>query len=250
MRVAICDDDASIRDHYSDLIKLIAEQNDFTVLVDRFEKGAQLLFAMEDKRVIYDIIFLDIFMPGKNGIDLGSSIRKTEHGSFVVYLTRSTDHMLPAFDVGASNYILKGNEFADDRFEKVFLKTVEEVEKRKRKYILLNNIEEHRNVAIDTIKYFEVSRHICIVHYGKDERFEFTSSLGKLENMLMALNFERVHKSFLVNCRKVKSYTVREITMHDDSSIPVGRKYLATFRQAMSDLAEINVGAAQIASEQ
>lgn len=63
MRVAICDDERAVRDHYSDLIKLTAQQKGFEIIVDRFEKGSQLLFAMEDKKLVYDIIFLDIFMP-------------------------------------------------------------------------------------------------------------------------------------------------------------------------------------------
>ncbi len=249
MRVSICDDDVSVLDQYSTLIKLIAENNEISIAVDRFEKGSQLLFAMEDKKLVYDIVFLDIFMPGQNGIDLGSQLGASGYGGFIVYLTRSEDHMLSAFDVGAVNYVIKGEAESFSRFEKVFLKVAKQVENRRRKYILLNSIDEYRNIPLDSIQYFEVNRHICFVHYGKGDTFEFSSSLGKLENTLLSFDFERVHRSFLVNCRAVESYTVKEINMSSGAVLPVGRKYSTQFRQAMADLAEVNLAGSSKTSE-
>lgn len=240
MRVAVCDDDASIREHYTEWIKLVAEKEDVSIAVDRFEKGSQLLFSMLDKKMEYDIIFLDVFMPGQCGIDLGEELRKAEFAGFIIFLTRSDAHMLPAFDVGAANYIIKGEEYDNDRFEKVLLKTFKKVEKRRRKYILLNSVDEHRNIPIESIQYFEVSKHICFAYYGKGEVFEFSSSLGKLSSMLTAYNFERAHKSFLVNCAMVKSYNAKELVMKNGDVVPLGRKYSPIVRQKMVDLAEID----------
>jgi len=241
MKVAICDDDSSARGHYTELIKLVADNHGISTTVDCYQKGEQLLFALDDKKDPYDIVFLDIFMPSINGIDVGTQLRKAGFIGSIIYLTRSKEHMLSAFDVGASNYVLKGNEYESDRFERVFIKAMKEVEQRKRKYLLLNGISEHRNIAIDTIRYFEVSKHICIVYYGKGESFEFVSSLGKIENKLLSFGFVRVHRSFLVNCARVKSFTFKQIIMDDDVQIPVGRKHAANFRQTIKDFSEIDI---------
>lgn len=241
MRVAVCDDDASMREYYTGLIRLIAENRKLSVFIDEYEQAEQLLFALADKKDPPDIAFLDIFMPGENGISLGTQMRKEGFIGSIIYLTRSKEHMLPAFDVGASNYIIKGHEYEDARFERVFLRAADEVKKKKRKYLLLNGISEHRNIAIESIYYFEVNKHICLVHYGAGESFEFISSLGKIENTLLAYQFMRVHKSFLVNCKEVKSYTFKEIVMSNAARVPVGRKYSADFRQLMDDCAEVNL---------
>lgn len=239
MRVAICDDDAAMREHYAELIKLVAIRHGKAVEVDRFESGEQLLFSLADKKDPPDIAFLDIFMPGVDGIDLGTQMRKAGFIGSIIYLTRSKEHMLPAFDVGATNYVIKGDEYGSDRFERVFLKAVIQTEQRRRKYILLNGISEHRNIAIESIRYFEVNRHICIVHYGYDESFEFVSTLGKAESMLLPFGFVRVHKSFLVNCAAVKGYNFKRIVLEDGTEVPIGRKYQDNFRQAMKSFAEI-----------
>lgn len=240
MRVAICDDDAKARDHYAELIELVAEKEEVAVTVDRLDKGETLLFRMGGAEAPYDIIFLDIFMPGTNGINLGLQIRKTDFIGAVIYLTRSEEHMLSAFDVGASNYVLKGEAFDDARFERVFKQAIKEVERRKRKYILLNSVTEHRNVAIDSILYFEVVKHVCFVHYGKGEVFEFASSLKKIEKSLVVYGFVRVHKSFLINTAAVKSYTYNEAIMKDGTKIPLGRQRLPQFRQAMEALSVLD----------
>lgn len=241
MRVVICDDDAPMREYYTELIRLIAEQKELSVTIDEYEKAEQLLFALSDKQDPPDIAFLDVFMPGDNGISLGTQMRKAGFIGSIIYLTRSKDHMLPAFDVGASNYIIKGHEYEDNRFEKVFMQAAAQVKKKKEKYLLLNGISEHRNIAIESIYYFEVNKHVCIVHYGADEMFEFISSLGKIENTLLPYRFARVHKSFLVNCSEIKSYTFKEIVMNEGSQIPVGRKYSTEFRQLMDEYAEVNL---------
>lgn len=241
MRVAICDDDAAMREHYAELIKLVAEGHGKTVEVEQFKTGEQLLFSLADKKTPPDIAFLDIFMPGVDGIDLGTQMRKSGFIGSIIYLTRSKDHMLPAFDVGATNYVIKGDEYGSDRFERVFLKAAAQAEQRKRKYILLNGISEHRNIAIESIRYFEVNRHICVVHYGYDESFEFVSTLGKAENMLLPYGFVRVHKSFLVNCAAVRGYNFKRIVLEDGTEVPIGRKYQDNFRQAMNSFADVGL---------
>lgn len=240
MRVAVCDDDAVTRNQYAELIELIAEKERIPVVVDRFEKGDTLLFMMGGAEVPYDIIFLDIFMPGTDGISLGSQLKKENFIGAVIYLTRSEEHMFSAFDVGAANYVLKGEAFDNARFERVFKQAVREVERRKRKYILLNSITEHRNIAIDSILYFEVVRHVCFVYYGNNEVFEFASSLTKIEKTLAAFGFVRVHKSFLVNVAAVQSYVYNEVTMKNGAKIPLGRQRLAQFRKAMEALSVLD----------
>lgn len=241
MRVAICDDDASMRDLYAEYIKLIADKHGMSIVVDRYESGKQLMFVLPDKEIIHDIVFLDIFMPGVDGIDLGTQLRKAGFVGSIVYLTRSKDHMLSAFDVGATNYVLKEDTFDSKRFERVFLKVAKEAEQKRRKYILFNGIIEHRNIAIDTIRCVEVRKHICVVDHGEDELFELVSSLGKIETTLLPFQFIRVHKSFLINGAKVKSFTAKQVVLDNDKVVPIGRKYAAEFREKMEGIAEMDV---------
>lgn len=240
MRVIICDDDAGMRDHYAELVKLVAQKKEYSVKLDRYETAEQVMFSMEDKNLPPDIALLDVLMPGANGIDLGTQMRRAGYKGSIIYITRSKEHMLPAFDVGATNYVLKGSEYESDRFERVFIKAAEEVEQRKRKYLLLNGITEYRNVEINSILYFEVSKHSCTVHYDKDESFEFMSSLGKIESKLLAFGFIRIHRSYLVRGAAVERYTYKEAFMKNGDVVPIGRKYQADFKEAMEILTDID----------
>lgn len=242
MKVAICDDDAKLRNYYAELTQLVANKSGIPVSVDTYEKGEQLLFALSSRNDPPDILFLDIFMPGIDGINLGSDLVKNGFIGSIIYLTRSQDHMLSAFDVGASNYIIKGEEFDSGRFEKVFFKAAKEVERRKRKHILLNGIGEHRNIAIDSISYFEIRKYRCIVHYNKDETFEFVSPLHKIENALRVYGFVRSYKSYLINCEKVASYNAKQIVLNDGTELPMGRKYYPDVKEAMTAYAEEEFG--------
>ena len=100
--------------------------------------------------------------------------------------------------------------------------------------MLFTGIGEYRNIAINDIKYFEVRGKIITVYYGS-KSFEFISTIGKLENLLFAKGFLRVHRSFLVSLQHIKNFTYEEITLIDNTEIPVGRKYYSGLKEAMKE---------------
>ncbi|MDQ7789745.1 MAG: response regulator, partial [Clostridia bacterium] len=59
------------------------------------------------KALGYSILFLDISMPGMNGLELGAAIQEMEKPPYVIFVTAYDEYALRAFDVNAIDYILK-----------------------------------------------------------------------------------------------------------------------------------------------
>ena len=65
-----------------------------------------------------------------------------------------------------------------------------------------------------------------IVYYGDKQKFEFYSSLDKMQNTLLIYRIIRVHRSFLVSVDKIVRYSYQEgLCLANNMQIPVGRKY-------------------------
>ena len=226
MQIAICDDSAEDRAHYTQLIKLMLSKMKLDASIKEFSSAEQLMFSFAENTTPPDIFILDIFMPGVTGISLGRELRAKGYAGLIIYLTRSEEHMIEAFDIGATNYVIKDDPYNTQRLEKVFKKAANEVKKRKRKYVLLNGISEHRNIDIEDISYFEVNKYICIVHYN-NETFEFVSTLTKIENMFASQGFVRIHRSYLVRAKAVATYNYKSVVMDNGDELPIGRNRYA-----------------------
>lgn len=232
MKIIICDDNAKERGICHARLSEIAARNGIDIAIDEYSSGENLLFELEDKKNEVDILFLDIAMLRMNGIETAKSLRKLKCTSEIIFLTHSTAFAIDAFDVDALHYIVKDSRDCFDRLESVFMKAVEVVNEKEQEYIMLTGVGESRNIAVKSIKYFEVVRDIIVVHYNA-ETFEFVTTLSRLENLLFTKGFIRTHRSFLVSKNYIKSVSYENIKLYDGDLLPVGRKYYASIKKSM-----------------
>ncbi|MCI1665962.1 MAG: LytTR family DNA-binding domain-containing protein [Atopobiaceae bacterium] len=261
MQVAICDGKTNELSSLTGFVRQLFASKRIPLTCYSFADGALLLEALNNSGSKPDIIVLDVDVePGKGvsaahsgvddpmlpeapGIVLGHRLRASGFSGILVFVSRTTDQTLPAFDVGAFNYALKGGESQESnrsRFEHIMLKAAATVLKRGRRYLLLDGVDRRCNVAIDSIRYFEVGRRLVTCHYadddGADQEFEFVSTLDKVEVKLANFGFIRCHRAYVVNLGYVVRCSASELELMDGTSIPVGRSKREAVSQAFSQL--------------
>ncbi len=240
MNIAVCDDEENIRSYIK---KLIEMQNEDCRIME-FSSGGDLLqfWRQEDGEQI-DILFLDIFMDGADGMETAAQIRslKEERGEslwgslpLTIFVTGYPEYMAKAFSVHAFWYLVKP---IDEReFENVFAQAVREYRylSKKRKpesrKILVRDGGVTRNIPIDDIYYIESSNRKIIVFMG-NEKIE---SYGKISEMESALgkNFFRIHRGYLINMKYVERYSRTEVRMKNGSSLLISKYKYQDFIKA------------------
>lgn len=238
IRVIICDDYEQDRDRYEETCREIGEKHHIPLELRTYVNGDDLLFDLEQPEfyVTVDILLLNIHMPGPDGIEVARRAREIGYQNLIIFVTRSKEYYEPAFDVKGFNYITKGKEGNEERFEKVFLTALKEAGEQSRKSLVLSSGGYYKQIDIAAIKYFEVNKNLVTVYYN-DQSFEFISTLNKLENQLFSQGFCRVQKAYLVSLDYVKSFTFKELLMDNGIAIPIGRKYYKELKERMEDLA-------------
>ena len=96
MRIAICDDSHSEQEQF---IKALHGW-DASRTPERFSDGASFLAAAKETPH-FDIVFLDIYMPGENGVDIGKELQKLSPETGIVFVTTSEEHAVDAFSLHA-----------------------------------------------------------------------------------------------------------------------------------------------------
>lgn len=200
-----------------------------------------------------DVVFLDIQMPGKSGLELLTELPEKDFE--VIFVTAHNEYMLQALQYSAADYLLKPVD--EDRL----IEAVQRVEKRMQSgrkewtETLMHNLSKTGNpsemrlclptlkgfivVKLDEIIYCEAERSYTIFHLENKRTVTVSKSLIEYDNLLQDTQFLRIHKSFLVNLHHVKEYQRGEggtVIMSDNAEIEVSRRKKEFFLGRMKEL--------------
>jgi DNA-binding LytR/AlgR family response regulator len=196
IRALLVDDEAPAR---SELRYLLAAHPEVQV-VGEAASGPEALALARDLR--YDVVFLDVEMPGVTGLETAPHVHERRDPPAVVFVTAHAEYAVDAFAVEAFDYLLKPVD--PDRLARV----VERL--RERSLEDAAPVEKVPVVAgggtelldFDQIHYVQADGDYSRVH-TYDRSYLSTASLGELADRLPAGRFARIHRSYLVNLAKV-----------------------------------------------
>jgi DNA-binding LytR/AlgR family response regulator len=106
INVAICEDEKVQVELLEKHVKIWGEQRNIKVIIETFYSAESFDFNWSmDKR--YDVLLLDIQMPGQNGIELAKKIREEDDIINIIFITAIPDYIQEGYDVEAINYLIK-----------------------------------------------------------------------------------------------------------------------------------------------
>ena len=220
MRIAICDDEKNIRELIGKKVTTLYPDADIIFC----QSGEELLLS--DKHI--DILFLDIQMAGKNGMETARELRKRGNHVVLIFVTAVDEYVFQAFDVGAFHYIVKPIE--DAKFADVLQKAVDEVNFRSTKeqvpeerYLMINNSGVHTKVILDEIVYAEVFNRKIVIH-KMNETIEYYGKMSDLEE-LAGDNFFRPHRAYLINFKYVEKYDATTVYLEKGNALMAKQNY-------------------------
>ena len=196
IRALLVDDEAPAR---SELRYLLAAHPQIEVVGEAASANEALELARELR---YDVVFLDVEMPGLTGVEAAPLVRERRDPPAVVFVTAHERYAIDAFAVEAFDYMLKPVE--PERLARV----VERLQERSSENAL--PVEKVAVVAgggtelleYDQVHYVQADGDYSRVHTF-DRSYLCTASLGELEERLPGGRFARIHRSYLVNLSKV-----------------------------------------------
>lgn len=210
LKIAICDDERYFQTIIKEILINYQEQKNIPLSIDIFESGKELL-KLEMGLVRYNIVFLDIKMDEIDGILTAQTIRDVNKDIFIVFITAFVDYSLEGYKVDAIRYILKNNE---SFYYTVFESMDAILEKMNYKYSkkIFNFMEGRKAIHTNRILYIESKLHKLHFNILEEKINSYTlyGTLDKLEEQLLEDQFVRIHQSYLVNMKHIRS--IKNIT--------------------------------------
>lgn len=189
-----------------------------------------------------DLIFVDINMPDLNGIDF---VRSLTGNHFVIFTTAYPEFALEGFKLNAIDYLLK--PFSEDEFLKAVNKVLSLVDLVERCHAaesaIANNEAQSDDqgflsvkadyktqlVRISDIVYLESAGEYVRLHIEGSSTITTLFRLKNMEATLPQEGFLRVHRSYIVNLKRISSYTKGRIFLDNGEYIPLGENYKERF---------------------
>lgn len=231
MRIAVCDDEerfrADIRDHVDRLF------GSLDVMVDSYSSAPDLIDKFEKKP--YDLVFLDIEMPGMNGIEAARRLRELSDKVYIVFLTGHVEYALEGYEVNALRYLTK--PINEDKLKEVVKYVSDKMSDAR--HIRIRVDGEDIFVNISDIYYFE-ARDQYVMIYTKDKDYLVRYNLSDYEEELKNDGFYKTHRSYLVSLGKVKKLAKNEAVMEGGGAVPVSRGAASGLKEALYAYLEKN----------
>lgn len=219
-----------------DLIKEFVSKVETLELVNTFNNAIDAISMINQSNI--DLVFLDIEMPHFTGIDFINAIDKKP---LIIFTTAYSEYAVEGFNLGAVDYLVKPIPF--HRFLKSVMRaqqifnpqtsptpTAIEASPTEVDQDFMFVRAEYENVKLnfDDILYIEGLKDYVKI-YTTDNKYTLTLiSLIKLENLLSSKGFARIHRSYIINIKHVKSIQKNKVVINE-KRIPISESYKNSF---------------------
>lgn len=241
VRIVIVEDESIVaKDIKTSLVKLGYD------VVEVFSKGENLIAQLKEGSISdIDLVLMDIMLKGKySGIETSAIIHE-KYQIPVVFLTAYADENTidKAKVTEPFGYIIKPFKEIDLRtsVEMALYKFKKEKEKestaktqldsltisssKNKDFIYVKSNSRLLKVNNDEIQYIEALKDYVVIHTLSD-KFTIHSTMKDIANKLPEDEFQRIHRSYIVNLKKIKAIEMPNLILeHDDTKLPVGGSY-------------------------
>ncbi|MBE6203649.1 MAG: response regulator transcription factor [Rikenellaceae bacterium] len=233
--IAIDDEPLALRQ-----LKSYIERTEQLELVATCRSAIEAQEVLKSEKV--DLLYVDINMPDLNGLDF---VRLLEGNYYIIFTTAHPEHALEGFKLNAIDYLLK--PYAYEEFMKATQKVISlvdlverchaaesavaqnEAESSDMEFLSVKADYKTQLVKISDIVYLESAGEYVRLHIEGSHSITTLFRLKNMETSLPSDSFLRVHRSYIVNLKRISSYTKGRIFLDNGEYIPLGENYKARF---------------------
>lgn len=240
IKIGIVDDDQNARTNLKEKINEYSCINHLELSLNEYTDA---LSYLEQGKLEYDILFLDIDMPGMSGMELAEEIRKTNHDVVLVFCTNHQQFAINGYSVGALGFLVKpvlGYAIGltlDRAITAVKANKRKEEETETLKFVLKDG-PLSRLVEVSDISFVEVRQHYLLYNItdsttGEKVVIKNRGTMQEAVERLSPYGFLRSSSSFLVNVKSITAVSRMNIYIGEDT-IPIGRAFKESFMDEFS----------------
>lgn len=228
--IAIVEDEQFFSTQLQNYLKQYQEENDVEFKVSVFYDGKSIL---DNYTSDYDAVFLDIQMPGINGMEVAERIRDMDEDVVLMFITNMAQYAISGYSVGALDFVMKPvNYYTFSMKVGRVLKKVQKKAKEQHTIVLLlpDGIK-----MLDTKQIYYVEIQNRLLHYHTTEgEFVVKGTMQSVEETLESYSFAKCNHWYMVNLMHVKEVK-KNIVVVGEHELEISRRNKNAFMKALTE---------------
>ena len=211
MRIAVIDDEPNVHETLDSYFATLKKEANIAFTIRHFKTAEAFL---HDFSCQYDVLFLDIQMPGMNGFSLSQQIRQMDANVTMIFITNIAQYAIKGYEVEAFDYILKPISYP--RFSTLMQKLAARFGSREETRTISLSVggKVHR-IEPNRITYIEVEGHRITIHLKQDKEVVSWGTLKQIEEMLTEDYFAKCKSCYLINLNCIDYIDGMEVHLID-----------------------------------
>lgn len=228
MKIAICEDDTTQQNILTAALDSYRTPAGEHVQYDVYHNGLDLLASINTHS--YDVLLLDILMPGFTGIETAREIRQSNEKIPIIFLTTSQEFAVESYRVHAFDYLMKpvDQDALFETLDRAFAMTESTLEKS----ILVQTSKAVYVLSLSQIEFVEINNRTLSFHLIDGTVKSISGRLSDYEEALLKHpEFLKIHRSYIINMDLMKALNQKSFITLTGNEIPISRNLLPAIQK-------------------
>ncbi|MCH4206702.1 MAG: LytTR family DNA-binding domain-containing protein [Solobacterium sp.] len=221
IKVAVVDDNDTDRVR---ITKSITDLGDLNTDVTLFSSSEELLASREQ----FTVYFLDIDMPGMNGLQLCERICLKNPNAMIVFCSNFEHYVFDAFKTSAVYFVRKAN-FSTD-FAVAINKIQSRLKKNEESFTIQVN-GSFQSIKYCNVIYYEVNKNDMFIHTSKAV-YRIRKTMKALTGEMNRSDFYQIHASYMINLNHLSEIRAKAVRMDSDDILPISSAHSTNIKHA------------------
>lgn len=226
--IAVVEDEKICSVQVQQFLEQYQEENNVRFKVTVFEAATQILESYEP---LYDMILMDIDMPGMNGMDAADQIRQTDQDVVIVFITNIASFAIRGYEVGAMDFVVKPITYYN--FSTRLARALRRSRSREPRQMILTLADGVKKLEVGQIYYVEVQNRM-LHYYTQEGVFAVRGTMQSVQQMLEAYSFAKCNHWYMVNLRHVSEVKKNTVVV-GEYELEISRRNRTPFLKALTE---------------
>ena len=211
IRIAICDDEERAVASTEKIVKTCLQAQGIGCEITTYTQSRNLLYDITDDGFFYDLILLDIEMPGISGMEIPQQVKGFLPNARIIFVTSHTEYAIDAFELSIFRYVPKNN------LETKLTAAITDAAK-------LIELEAGQEYTIQTANHMEKIPYKDIFYIQRDGKFD----------ELNAPEFIFIDRGYIVNIVQIMKVSDSIAILKNGDQLPISRSHLQEVKRQIN----------------
>lgn len=241
LQVGLCDDEPVLLETLEEKVRRCFSENLIFAEIQTFTAGRNLLYEVEDGKR-FDLLLLDIEMPGMDGMELATRLRQLLPDALLIFITSHVEFALDAYELSTFRYIPKNN--MEGRLEHALLDAAAAIRLQQSQSYIISNQNRLERIPLKNLLYIQhVEKNSLLVtdlpapdfnaESGSTVHTEFKvrKTLQEIYEELNPEDFLFIDRGCIVNLSHVMSVKAASCILRDGTGLPVSQARMPVLKE-------------------